>query len=86
MLMFVLMIGVVSLATLRNWIASDRFVPISTAFGVNFRLGNAPPRTFPRDEHRWTKWLWVDDRSRAVLEYLYHAPAEFAAGLSRKAA
>ena len=38
---------VVSLATLRNWVASGRFVPITTSFSINFYLGNQPPPGVP---------------------------------------
>ena len=79
---------VVSLATLRNWMVSGQFVPITTSFGINLYLGNTPPQgavLHPVGEHTLDRWLPGDERSRPVFEWARHAPAEFGNNLWLKA-
>ena len=78
--------AVISTATVRNWIASGRFVPITTSFGINLYLGNAPPARLPvHDDHAIYSWIDADDNRRQVIEYAWHEPAAFARNLFNKA-
>ena len=82
------LVAVVSLATLRNWIASGQFVPIATSGPVVLLLGNPPPPGTPAHAdrpHAFVRWLNPDDRTRQVLEGALHQPAAFAANLVNKA-
>ena len=79
---------VISVATLRNWIASRTFVPITTSFAVNLYLGNTPPPSVPVHDtaaHAAYSWFAADDRTRMAVEFARHAPGLFAANLGRKA-
>jgi hypothetical protein len=79
---------VISLATLRNWMVSGQFVPITTSFGINLYLGNTPPQgavVHPAGEHAFDRWLPGDERTRPVFEWARHAPAEFGRNLWLKA-
>jgi hypothetical protein len=85
-----LMPAVVSIATLRNWIASRSFVPITTSFPTNFHLGNQPPPGVRVPDHLVTQhrlytWFARDDRTRMAIEFARHAPRAFARNLLDKA-
>ncbi|MFA5908640.1 MAG: glycosyltransferase family 39 protein [Vicinamibacterales bacterium] len=87
-LMIVTAGAVVSMATVRNWVASGTFVPLTTSFAVNLYLGNTPPGSVPVHavtEHRFYEWFARDDRTRIAVEFARHEPREFARNLGRKA-
>lgn len=87
-LMIVTAGAVVSMATVRNWVASGTFVPVTTSFAVNLYLGNTPPDSVPVHavtEHRFYEWFARDDRTRIAVEFARHAPRAFARNLGRKA-
>ena len=88
MVFCVLIASVVGLATVRNGIVSGRFVLISSSLPDNLYMGNpSAPLPEPHDgRHAWMEWVARDARTRAVVEYAYHAPGEFTTGLLRKAA
>jgi hypothetical protein len=77
--------AVISLATLRNWIASGHKVPITTSFGINLYLGNAPPVRLPvHADHEIYRWVSADENTRQVIEYGWHEPGGVAANLRNK--
>jgi 4-amino-4-deoxy-L-arabinose transferase-like glycosyltransferase len=79
-------VAFIGMATVRNWIASGRFVPITTSFGINLYLGNAPPARLPvHDDHAVYSWIAADDNRRQVIEYAWHEPAAFGQNLVNKA-
>ena len=87
---FGLMLAVVSVATVRNWVASRRFVPITTSFAINLYIGNRPPPDLDvpvhsTAAHRFYSWFAADDLTRAAVEFARHAPLAFARNLFRKA-
>src|SRR5207237_4622096 len=73
--MIAMMVAVVSLATLRNWIAAGQFVPVTTSFGINLYLGNQPPPGLSIRSAGYTAAVW---------EYLQKAPAIFVRNLWNK--
>lgn len=82
------MIAVVGLATLRNWIVADRFVPVATSFGINFYLGNQPTRPLappPSGRSAFYDTLGLEQGVRNVVEFAIQAPDAFARGLVNKA-
>ena len=82
------MIAVISLATVRNWVASGQWVPIATSGPVVLLLGNPPPPGTPEHAdkpHAVLRWLDPDDRTVRVIEGALHQPAAFAANLVKKA-
>jgi len=84
----IVMVAVVSLATIRNRVVSGTAVPITTSFSINLYLGNEPPGDVPQHpagEHALDRWMAGDDRSRPVFEFARHAPQRFAVQLWRKA-
>ena len=83
--MLVVAAAVISLATIRNWIASGRFVPITTSLGINLYLGNSPPSRLPvHDDHAIASLLGADENMKQVIEYASHEPASFARNLFDK--
>jgi hypothetical protein len=84
--MLVVAAAVISLATLRNWVASGRLVPITTSFGINLYLGNAPGSRLPvHDDHAIYQWITTDLNTAQVIEFMLHEPGPFAANLRNKA-
>lgn len=86
--LLVVLIGVTSLAALRNWIAADRFVPLSTSFSVNLFLGNEPPKSVNVSSTSLTpayEAFHVDQYTRSVIEYARQAPRHFARHIGQKA-
>ena len=83
--MLLVAVAVISLATLRNWIASGKFVPITTSMGINLYLGNSPPAHLPvHDDHVIASLLGADDNMKQVIEYASHEPGSFARNLFNK--
>jgi hypothetical protein len=78
--------SVFSLATIRNLVASQRFVPITTSFGINLYLGNAPPERLPvHADHAIYRWLTADANTSQVIEFLAHDRRGFLRNLANKA-
>jgi hypothetical protein len=67
---------IIGLATLRNWIVSRTFVPITSSFAVNFYLGNQPPPEIPANNRGYVG---------EVVNFARVAPRTFLEGLGRKA-
>lgn len=87
-LLLVVIVGVTSTAGLRNWIAANRFVPLSTSFSVNLFLGNEPPKSISMSSTPLTpvyESLHVDEYTRSVIEFARQAPGPFARHLGQKA-
>ncbi len=80
-----LIAGVVGLATLRNHVAANRFVLVTTSFANNFYLGNPPPQGTSIHDHALFRWLTLQDPTRLALEGAWHAPGAFAGNIGRKA-
>lgn len=82
------MLAVVGLATLRNWVVADRFVPVATSFGINLYLGNQPTRPLdPAPPGRLLMYerLGLEPNVRTVAEFAIQAPGDLARGLGNKA-
>jgi hypothetical protein len=87
-LVTLLVASVIGLATLRNVVASGRFVPIASSFANNFLLGNPPPPGTPEHgpaDHLLFRWVALEDPTRMALDGAWHAPGAFVEGLGRKA-
>ncbi len=87
-LMVAIMITVVATATVRNWVVTHTFVPVTTGFGINLYLGNEPPPTVqpaPVARAALYERLKIENQTRAVIEYAVQAPGQFVANLERKA-
>lgn len=85
LVMLMIAAAVISLATIRNWIASGRAVPITTSFGINLYLGNSPPARLPvHADHQIYRWIDADENTQQVIEYGLHEPRDFAANLRNK--
>lgn len=83
-----IMVSVVGVATLRNWVVSRTFIPITTGFAFNLLAGNQPPRPFappPAERTAVYNWLHLEQHTRTVLEYAIQSPGEFLGNLGRKA-
>ena len=88
LLMLMIMLGVVSLATLRNWIAARAFVPVTTSVAVNLYLGNQAPAgvpIHPVSEHPLSRVVGGTGYMGMVLEFAHHAPRLFLLNLGNKA-
>lgn len=82
------MIAIVSLATVRNWIVTRGFVPVTSSFGMALYIGNTPPHPLePVPEVRASLYrrVGVDGYLETVSEYAFQQPAAFVDGLARKA-
>ncbi|MBM3819283.1 MAG: hypothetical protein FJW14_09760 [Acidimicrobiia bacterium] len=88
-LMIVVMVAIVSLATLRNWIVTGGFVPVTSSVGMALYVGNTPPvpvAPAPPARAAWYRRLGVSGETETVVEYAFQQPRAFAANITRKAA
>jgi hypothetical protein len=79
---------VVGLATVRNWLVADRFVPVATSFGINLRLGNQPTVSLDATPDARTalyERLGLEGDVRTVVEFAVQTPGDFGRGLVNKA-
>jgi hypothetical protein len=87
-LIVTIMIGVVGIATLRNWVVAHEFVPIAGSFGANLLIGNEPRRPLdpiPPSRAAMYERVGLAGSTRTVAEYAFQRPGEFAGNLGRKA-
>lgn len=81
-------LAVFSIVGIRNWVVSDRFVPVSTEFGVTLAGGNLPPDDLvigPSPRRAVYARLGLGEFTARTIEYAIVAPGSFAANLGRKA-
>lgn len=81
-------LGVVGVATVRNWVVSGQFVPVSTTFGINLLLGNQPAAPLdpaPQDRVSLYDRLGIETNTRTVAEYAMQRPGAFVDNLTAKA-
>lgn len=84
----VALVGVTSLATIRNWVVARQFVPVSSSGSINLRIGNEPPTpvVVPAERKAVYERLGFDANVQVVVEYARQSPRAFLDGLRRKAA
>lgn len=81
------MMGVVSLATIRNWVVARELVPIASSGSVNLFIGNEPkvkPVMPPSHKAQYER-LGFDAYTQMVAEYARQRPGAVLDGLRRKA-
>jgi len=86
--LLVSMMAVVGLATLRNWMVADVFVPITAGFGFNLYLGNQSTQPVgPPPPWRAAVYnaVGLGEHIGYVTEFAIQTPALFARGLGNKA-
>ena len=87
-LMLVVMIAIVGVATLRNWVVSRTFVPVTSGFANNLAMGNVPVHPLaptPADRLAYYRRLGVTPPVQGVIEFAIQAPGDFLLNLGRKA-
>ncbi len=84
--MLAAMIGVSSLATVRNWIVARKLVFISAQGPVELFISNSPPPLTPPPalKAQYDR-IGIDPLVQSVIEYARQKPGAFAAGLWMKA-
>lgn len=85
--MVVVMVAVVSLATIRNWIVTSGFVPVTSSFGMALYVGNtpaAPVGPTPPERAAWYRRLGLSSQTETVGEYAFQQPQAFAGNMVRK--
>jgi hypothetical protein len=81
------MVGVTSLATIRNWVVARQVVLVTSEGGVVLAQGNPVPSelAIPAAHRAQYARLGLDALTQRVVEFARQRPGAFAAGLWRKA-
>ena len=79
--------AVMSLATIRNWVAAGQFVPVATSGSTVLHMGNAPatPMSIPAERQATYRRLGLDKHLQAVVEYAWWQPRAFFGNWAAKA-